>query len=155
MELWENSTLMAYISPFSGCHLLSLKPARSPIVPSSLFSAGPSGTVPSLRALSHFEEHFKTWSASSPGHHGAHAQLCLHSLCRRESALASYWEQLGFLERVWHEVLLLHGRLQSQDEVIGELGRQLRQARQERALLQQEFEQYRTHVQVPVLRCTL
>ena len=68
--------------------------------------------------------------------------------CRRESAITSYWEQLGFLERVRHEVLLLHSRLQSQEEVIAELGRQLRQAREERALLQQEFVQYRKHVQV-------
>lgn len=47
-----------------------------------------------------------------------------------------------------HEVLLLHGRLQSQEEIIEELGRQLRQAREERALLQQEFTQYRKHAQV-------
>ena len=50
-----------------------------------------------------------------------------------------------------HEVLLLHSRLQSQEEVIEELGRHLRQAREERALLQQEFEQYRKHVQVLVV----
>ena len=39
-------------------------------------------------------------------------------------------------------------QVQSQDELICELSRQLREARQEKATLQAEFNQYRKHSQV-------
>ncbi len=102
---------------------------------------------------------------------------------RRDSAISSYCSELGMMERLRHELLLLHNKVhlyvtvlismavfvaihellmtsffmtcvsfhwqvQSQEELIGVLSQQLREARQEKASLQLEFSQYRKHSQV-------
>lgn len=68
VEPWENSTLMAYIPPFSEAGL----------------------AVGSLKTLAQFQDYYKQW---------------------RDGAITGYSTQLGMMERLRHELLLLHSKV--------------------------------------------
>ena len=52
------------------------------------------------------------------------------------------------MERLRHELLIVHGKCESQEEVIAELRSQLARAHDEKALLELEFSEYRKRTQV-------
>ena len=64
-------------------------------------------------------------------------------LIRRVMSMASHCEQVCIMERLRQEVLLLHGRVASQDEVIETLHTELRESVLNRQALEKEFELYR------------
>eukprot|EP00731_Ephydatia_muelleri_P019147 Em0011g1187a len=77
-DVFQNSTLMCYITPFSG----------------------PGLSLDTLTALKQANLHMSKW---------------------REQAADTYWQQLTFMERLRHELLIVHGKCESQEEVIAEL----------------------------------
>ena len=100
--------------------------------------------VGSLTSLTHFQEYYKQW---------------------RGDAITGYSAQLGVMERLRHELLLLHSKVryyyfdtilgwhdnvqvQSQEEVIEALTKELKQVKQAKVIIDQEFQQYRKHSQV-------
>ncbi|XP_064386259.1 uncharacterized protein LOC135334834 isoform X2 [Halichondria panicea] len=82
--------------------------------------------VGSLKSLVNFQESYKNW---------------------RDSALTSYSNQLCVMERLRHELLILHNKVESQEEVIGELASQLRASQNKSSTLEKEFTEYRAHTQ--------
>ena len=53
------------------------------------------------------------------------------------------------MERLRHELLIVHGKCEAQEEVIAELRSQLAKARNEKAVIELEFSEYRKRTQVP------
>lgn len=56
------------------------------------------------------------------------------------------------MERLRHELLVVHGKCESQEEMIAELKSQLMKAREEKALVEGEFLAYRKQTQVNLQR---
>lgn len=98
-DVFQNSSLMCYITPFSGAGL----------------------SLDTLTALKQANLHMSTW---------------------REQAADAYWQQLTFMERLRHELLIVHGKCEAQEEVISQLKSQLAKAREEKAVLEMEFSEY-------------
>ncbi|CAI8029953.1 hypothetical protein GBAR_LOCUS16999 [Geodia barretti] len=65
----------------------------------------------------------------------------------RELAISSYCEQLSLMQRLRHEVVLLHGKLGSREAEIETLKQQLEEAKREESVVELEFSNYRKHTQ--------
>jgi tRNA(Ser,Leu) C12 N-acetylase TAN1 len=61
--------------------------------------------------------------------------------------MGSHCEQVRVMERLRQEVLLLHGKLQSQEEIIDTLNREVKESRNQKEILEIEFKTYRLKMQ--------
>ena len=66
-------------------------------------------------------------------------------------SIVAHCEQVYVMERLRQEVLVLQGRLASQQEVIDVLHRELRQSEIEKEALEEEFTAYRSNMQTKLL----
>lgn len=125
---------MAYIPPYSGMHNCIYS---SPLFLLLFVLLAPvAGSLKSLQAM---EDQIKTWLVNK------YIAINYYSVLnnRRLLSVASHCEQVCVMERLHHEVLLLHARVSSQQEVIDTLHTELRQSYLSKQALEREFEIYR------------